>query len=100
MRSGKTDLENVILEFYKMLKTYEDSPKSLSLYTNFIREFLRTKTYDMDLPTTEVITVLKTEKPLVFSLMRKNSDSILRIITNLEMDYEEAQQHLKQFLNT
>jgi hypothetical protein len=91
-------LSDALLEFDYLLKKHPDVPESLSVFTQFVRYFLRTKTSGEELPSVEVMTVLKNEKPNVFYLMKKQSKNnvVMSMLTNIEMDMEEAENRLNR----
>lgn len=93
-----TLLSDALYEFDVLLKKHPDVPNSLPVFTNFIRYFLRTKTGDNSLPSVEVMTILKNEKPNIFSLIRKQSkhNMVMNMLTNVEMDVGEAESRLGQ----
>ncbi len=89
----------VIDEFYYLIEKYPDHPKFLTIYTQYIRRFLQSKTEGETLPTVEIITVLKHEKPLIFSIMRRLRDNnTMNILTSIEMNIEDARTRLNSFV--
>jgi hypothetical protein len=93
-----TLLPDALKEFDVLLKKQPDVPASLPVFNQFIRYFLRTKTGGEPLPSVEVMTIIRNEKPNVFSLMRRQSKSnaVMNMLTNLEMDLEEAENRLER----
>lgn len=96
MERKLTSLADALYEFEALLKKHRDVPESLPVFTQFIRYFLRTKTADEPLPSVELMTILKYEKPNVFYLIRKQSkhNMVMNLLTNVEMDLEEAESRL------
>jgi hypothetical protein len=92
-----TELSKVLEEFDSLLEKKEDSPKSLPAFNQFLRYFLRTKTTNRSLPSIEVMTVLKHRKPVVFTVMKKESqgNAAMNMLTRLEMNIDEAIQRLE-----
>lgn len=91
-------ISDALLEFDYLLKKHPDVPESLSVFTQFVRYFLRTETSGDELPSVEVMTVLKNEKPSVFYLMKKQAKNnvVMSMLTNIEMDIEEAENRLNK----
>lgn len=98
MERKVTLLSDALYEFDVLLKKNPDVPQSLPVFTQFLRYFLRTKTGGEPLPSVEVMTILKNEKPNIFSLIRKQSkhNMVMNMLTNVEMDVEEATSRLGQ----
>jgi hypothetical protein len=96
MDSKIKTLSDALLEFDYLLKKHPDVPQSLSVFSQFLRYFLRTKTSGIELPSVEVMTVLKNEKPNVYYLMKKQSKNnvVMNMLTNIEMDIKEAENRL------
>lgn len=96
MSRTKWDISTALKEFYRLLKRYPDEPQYLLVFTNYIRQFLRCDVQDHSLPTVEVMTVLKHEKPIIFTLMRRQKNSIFAFLTHIEMDLEEARKRINE----
>jgi hypothetical protein len=90
-----------INKFYRLLNQYPDDPKSTFIYTNFLRQFLRLKPKEATLPTIEIISLLKHEKPIVFYLIKQQGkyDDTLELLTNIYIDPEKAKKNLHQIMN-
>lgn len=97
MGDSMTDLSNSIKKFEKMLKIYSDDTKNMFDFWTFIKNFIRIK--DSSLPTIAVMTVIKYEKPTIFSALRKLSKQYqaLDFLTNIDMEYDKAKEQLEQF---
>ncbi|SDK18035.1 hypothetical protein SAMN05216243_2200 [Sediminibacillus albus] len=67
-------------------------------FKHFLRSFLRVRTRSIDLPTSEVMAIIKHEKPKIYYSLKKNTanDPIFHFITNINMDYERAHENLKK----
>lgn len=91
-------LSDVLLEFDYLLKKHPDVPESVSVFTQFVKYFLRTYTAGEELPSVEVMAVLKNEKPNVFYLMKKQSRNnvVMSMLTNIEIDIDEAESTLNK----
>jgi len=81
--------------FEELLEEQPDDPKSVHAFTQFLRYFLRLKT-DMNLPSVEIMTLIKHYKPTVHMIMRRQAqnNTVLTMLTNVEMDLEEAKNRL------
>jgi hypothetical protein len=94
-------IRDYIKKFYCLLNQYPDDPKSTFIYTNFLRQFLRLKPKEATLPTIEIISLLKHEKPIVFYLIKQQGkyDDTLELLTNIYIDPEKAKKNLHQIMN-
>ncbi|BAU29702.1 hypothetical protein DFP93_10679 [Aneurinibacillus soli] len=101
MRSEGWGLGRAVGEFFLLLEKYPDKSEHLVIFRNFLKLFLRSKTSNGVLATVEVMTVLKHERPVVFSMLKKqaNMDSVLNLLIQLEMDIEEARKRLHDIVN-
>lgn len=101
MKSKGWGLGRAVEEFFLLLEKYPDKLEHLVVFRNFLKLFLRSKTSNGVLATVEIMTVLKHEKPIVFSFLKKqaNTDSVLSLLIQLEMDVEEAKQRLHDIVN-
>jgi hypothetical protein len=96
MMDNRWDVPSALKEFNYLLKKYPDHPKFLLVFTNFIRQFLRCKVGDGYLPTVEVMTVLKHEKPIIFTLLRQQQSNTFAMLTYIEIEHEKALERLKK----
>lgn len=87
-----------IKEFERLLQKTPDVKESLPIFSTFIRHFIRTKDRNHSLPTIEIMTILRHEKPTVFYLMKLQSerDPLMQMITNVPIDLEKARQRLEE----
>jgi hypothetical protein len=92
------NLTDALVEFDYLLKKHSDTPESVPIFTQFIKYFLRTNTSGEELPTLEVMTVLKNEKPTVSYLMKKQSKNnvVMSMLTGIDMDISEAENKLNR----
>lgn len=98
-KNSELSVRSAINELYSLLEKHPDDAKSLSIFIQFLRQFLRISSADKSLPTVEIMTVLKHKKPLVFSQMRKQTNNVLfNILTHVEMDLDSAETRLKEFI--
>ncbi|WP_026675025.1 hypothetical protein [Alkalihalobacterium bogoriense] len=101
MRKKETELVQVLKKLEKMLKETPDKKEAVLLYKTFLKNFLRTKTSSIPLPSVEVMTVIKHKKPTVFSLLRKEASysDVLYYLTNIEAKYQDAERKLAHIIN-
>ncbi|MCM3720104.1 hypothetical protein [Fictibacillus phosphorivorans] len=93
------ELIDSLIKFQILLNTHPDTVDSIPVFTNYIRSFLRIKPMGRTLPTIEIMTLLKNEKPRMFYLLKRHSsDDIMMMLTNLSMDYNQAQNKIKRIL--
>jgi hypothetical protein len=87
--------------FRRILIFYDDCAESLPVVTKFLRAFLQIKTPNSSLPTMEVMSILRHEKPNIVYYMRHYSpDDTLRMLSLLRMDYKKAKkrmEHMTQY---
>ncbi|KZN99112.1 hypothetical protein ACP2W0_17570 [Pseudobacillus badius] len=93
------ELKSSIKKFYALMETSPDTPDSAFDFIVFLRSFVRTRSCSI-LPTTELMTVLKVNKPAVFFSLRQMSEQneIIRFLVGLSTDFEAAEQKLKGLL--
>lgn len=95
MERSKTPIKNeLIREFIRLLQNTPDNVKEMSNVMAFLNTVLRYK--ESTPPTTEIITVLKHHKPIIFQMMRLSipKSNPKYIILQLEMDYNTALERL------
>lgn len=94
-------LHQAIRDFFNILSKYDDQPKHLSVYRNFIRQFIRVKTQqDELLPVVEVMSILKAERPNLFYLLKKDKTDTFQILTRIELDVHIARERIQRILST
>ncbi|WP_138419467.1 hypothetical protein [Aquibacillus sediminis] len=96
------ELKAALNNFEKLLKEYPDHLGDIMSYKHFLRSFLRVRTKSLSLPTSEVITVMKHERPNTFYLLRThtNNDPAFQFVTGVDMDYERALKNLEEIKNS
>jgi len=70
MTKDKNELRKIICQFFRMLEQYPDDYNSTYDFIAFLRTLLRIQTNE-ELPTIEIMTLIKHEKPIVFSNLKK-----------------------------
>ncbi|QDP39904.1 hypothetical protein [Radiobacillus deserti] len=95
------ELEAVLKKFDKLLRQYPDHLDHLGDFKSFLRSFLRVRTHYLTLPTSEVISIIKHEKPTIYYSLKANlkDDPIFGFITQLDMSYELAKENLETIKN-
>lgn len=96
MKHQEPELKAALNKLDKLLTDYPDSSKAFIPYKNYLKTFLRVKVKSVNLPTSEVMAVIKHERPNITYLLKKQSmhDPTLYFLTNIEMDYEKANKKL------
>ncbi|WP_088105413.1 hypothetical protein [Halalkalibacter urbisdiaboli] len=96
MKQNENELKEALKKFDIMIKKTPDNPHSLYVYKNFIKYFIKVKTKNIPLPASEVMSIIKHEKPVIFRELRKQDSSYLYYLTNISLEYEEAQRKLAE----
>ncbi|MFC4321573.1 hypothetical protein [Litchfieldia salsa] len=102
MNTKKEEVRKQIQLFFKLLEKHKDIPQSIPYFKSYLRQLImKNRGSDTMIPTIEMMTVLKNEKPLVFQLLKQQSkgDYNLEFLTGLSMNYEDAKGKLELFLN-
>jgi hypothetical protein len=96
----ENEIKELLKKLKKMLEDYPDEASSTYNFSNFLKLFLRSKKTETTLPTIEVMTIIKHEKPNIYYHLKKlgNSDSRLEFLTNLSMDYKKANENINKIL--
>lgn len=96
-----SDIKTLLKKFKKMLKEYPDNADSSYYFVNFLRLFLRMRPSLFILPTFEVMTIIKHEKPTIYYKLRTQgeNDFTLEFLTALTMDYEIAKKNIEELLS-
>lgn len=91
----------MIENFFELLEKYSDNPNNADIFINFIRLFLRTKLSGTMLPTVELMSLIKKEKPEIFAAIRQRGkyDLLLEFVTGIHMDTDNAEEKLKRYLS-
>jgi hypothetical protein len=93
------ELVDSLLKFLELLDEQPDDLQSVPVFTAHIRTFLRIKPLGRTLPTIEIMTLLKKRKPNLFFLLKRHSgDDLMVMLTNLKMDYHQAQVKIERIL--
>ncbi len=95
---SNVELKQKVKKFYKLLEDLPDRPSSAFDFIAFFRQFLR---INVDyLPTIEVMTLLRNEKPQIYYSMRQfgKKDAVINILVDLNMEVQVAQQRLNEIV--
>lgn len=97
MRGETNELKMNVEKLFLLLQNYPDDFESTLVFVRFLRSFLRTNVEGKVLPTMEVMTLIKEQKPNVFRSMRRLSenDNMLAFLTGLSMDLQKAEFRLQ-----
>ncbi|MRH41324.1 hypothetical protein GH741_01385 [Aquibacillus halophilus] len=92
------ELKVALINFEKLISNQPDNFTAIIPFKNYLRNFLRIRTTSMDLPTSEIMTVLKHEKPKVYYLLKANfsEDPIFNFLTNIGADYDLSRKRLSE----
>jgi hypothetical protein len=91
------DLKATLDKFEQMMRTLPDNTSSLPEFINYLRGFLRVRDPKFSLPSAEIMTIIKKEKPTIFHLLKiqaTNNPSLL-LLTELEINYDKAIERLE-----
>jgi len=93
------DLKKSIQQFYGLLKKYPDAAESAYDFVAYLRSFLKIKS-KAPLPTIEIMTLIKHNKPNVFYALRQMSKKniMLDILVGLSTDIKSAEERLEGLL--
>lgn len=99
--SRGNDLKLIIEKFDELVSTLPDDNDSVPIFINFLRGFLRTRDPKHALPSAEIMTILKKQKPKIFYLLKKQAiqNPSLELLTQLEINYDTAVERLDQLKN-
>lgn len=102
MQLHEQELKKALIQFDSLIKVLPDTKRSFLEFKRFIIFFLRIRTKSISLPTSEIMAVLKHEKPTVFYIMRKelSGSVIFNIVTHIDMSYSEAIRRLNELKQT
>jgi hypothetical protein len=96
------EIKNALIKFNKLLKDHQaDDAKGFLPFKNFLRGFIRIRTKSNEIPTSEIITILKHERPNIFYLLKKNltDDPLFNFITQIDTkDYDKARDKINELL--
>lgn len=90
--------QQLVREFFDLLSRTDDSSAGIYIFLDFLSMTLRHKASVP--PTTEFVTVLKKNKPVLFGYLKKSisRSSQLHFVIQLEMDYELAMERLQRIV--
>ncbi|WP_227397148.1 hypothetical protein [Jeotgalibacillus aurantiacus] len=96
MNYTEPELKEALIRFDKLLRTCPDRNENVLAYKQFITSFLRVKTKNLTLPTSEIMSVIQHERPSTFYLLKKSMsyDPTFELLTNIDLNYEMASLHL------
>ncbi|MCL7748446.1 hypothetical protein [Halalkalibacter alkaliphilus] len=96
MNAKEPELINALQQFDELIMETPDERKFVLTFKEFIITLLKTKTTTVTIPIVEVMTVIKTKKPLVFSILKKEYDNniIMNVVTQIDVEYREAYRKL------
>ncbi|OKL36139.1 hypothetical protein [Domibacillus mangrovi] len=97
MRGETNELKMNIEKFFLLLQNYPDDFDSTIVFVRFLQSFVRINVQERVLPTMEVMTLIKEQKPHVFRSMSKLSgnDNVLAFLTDSSMDLQQAENRLQ-----
>ncbi|MGO4890271.1 hypothetical protein ACJ2A9_21190 [Anaerobacillus sp. MEB173] len=100
MKLQEPELKCALIQFESLMRELPDRRESLPQFKKFILFFLRIKTRSVPLPTSEIMSILKREKPTLFSIMRRelSNNLIFNIITHIDAEYWGAKKRLNELL--
>ncbi|QOY37639.1 tetratricopeptide repeat protein [Anaerobacillus isosaccharinicus] len=100
MSYKEQELSEALKHFRDLLTKYPDSNDNFFHFQSFIRKFLRVKTDKVTLPTSEIMAVIKYERPTIFRTIKgvANKDNTLYFLTHIDMDYDRAQERLNDLI--
>lgn len=92
-----SDLKSSLDKFDQIMESHNDDRNSLPEFLNYLRGFLRVRDPKFTLPSAEIMTIIKKEKPVIFSLLKQQSPNhpSLELLTQLEIDYDKALERLQ-----
>jgi hypothetical protein len=88
-------LKDAMRKFERMLEKCADKQEHTYEFLYFIKSFIRIRSKEI-LPSAAIITIIKHEKPKIYSGLSKLADDyvFLEFILQLEMDYEVARKKI------
>lgn len=92
------ELKQSVKQLYSMLGELSDESDTAYDFIAYLKSFLRIKSDQ--LPTIEVMTLIRHHKPIVFAELRKmnKKNMMLQILTDLSTDVEIADKNLKSLI--
>lgn len=91
-----SDLKTALEKFEQLMNKSPDEKIALPDFINFLRGFLRVRDPKFSLPSAELMTIIKKEKPIIFHFLKLQAPSnpSLDLLTQLEMDHAKARERL------
>ncbi|WP_404407692.1 hypothetical protein [Jeotgalibacillus malaysiensis] len=104
MAYHEPDLKEALDKFDRLMIKIKDENNEVLTVKMFLKNFLRIRTRSINLPTSEIMAIIKNEKPSTFYLLKMKSfgDPTFEFLTGINMDYQKATQNLseiKQMIN-
>lgn len=95
MASYSESKKKLIKDFIYLMKSVKDDRKDMHYIIDFLSMLLRHKEFVP--PTTEMITILRHNKPILFQHLKKSVSpaSPMHIVLQMNMDYETALNRLE-----
>ena len=86
------DLKTTLETFERLMNKFPDEKSALPEFNNYLRGFLRVRDPHFSLPSAEIMTIIKKDKPTIFYLLKRQAanNSSLELLTELEIDYRMA----------
>ncbi|QOY38050.1 hypothetical protein AWH56_011070 [Anaerobacillus isosaccharinicus] len=90
------ELKGALKKFEELLRNCEDNSDETFTFKNFLKSFIKVRCNNIILPASEIITIIKYEKPNIFYQLKVNFsyDSTISFITQIDMSYEQAKSNL------
>ncbi|QDP41224.1 hypothetical protein [Radiobacillus deserti] len=94
-------VQAALKKFEKLLRQYPDHQGYYNVFRTFLKGFMRVQNRSGNLPTTELFTILKHEKPNIYYALKHNlkDDPILGFVSQIDMDYEQAKRGISDIIN-
>src|SRR5690606_18408743 len=95
---NEPELKAALKNFEKLLEEQPDDITAIIPVKNFLKNFIRIRCKSFNIPTSEIMSVLKHKKPTLHYHLKSTSanDPTFHILTNINMDYEKATQRLEE----
>ncbi|KHF39955.1 hypothetical protein [Halalkalibacter okhensis] len=96
MSINEPELRNTLQLFEELIMETPDERQYVQTYKKFIILLLKTRTTAVTLPISEIMTVIKTKKPVIFSTLRRDykNNIAMNVVTNIDVEYREAYRKL------
>jgi len=92
------ELKAALIKFEQLLSDYDDNSNATLQYKNFLKNLVRVRCKNVTLPASEIITIIKHDRPNIFSHLKKvySHDSTIHFLTQININYEVAQTKLSE----